>query len=214
MSDGKPYITQCDLCGFQSNFLGSKADCSACAFGKMGELNDATRLANQQTPSPLDPVRSRGVAVGAFAEIVAEIENMQKRFPPPSTLCDNPQYSPNHVLGIVKAVRQEAQVRRILDADPKAPRRSAQEAGVSDLDETRWAERLADAFELRQRSAEKCAESCGSRIERMDLKATPRATLERAAACFKSGDTDMAICLLRGHDMAGFDCLRCGMNFE
>ena len=46
--------------------------------------------------------------MGAFQQIVDEIERMQKAHPPPSSVCDNPQYSPNHVLEIVKAVREEA----------------------------------------------------------------------------------------------------------
>lgn len=45
--------------------------------------------------------------MGAFAEIVAEIEKMQIDHAG-SNLCDDPQYSPNQVLKIVMAVREEA----------------------------------------------------------------------------------------------------------
>ncbi len=47
--------------------------------------------------------------MGAYSDIVAELEKAIELFgDPPTSFADDPQYSPNHVLEIVKAVRAEA----------------------------------------------------------------------------------------------------------
>ena len=43
-----------------------------------------------------------------FQEVVEEIENLRAAYPAPSSVCDNPHYSPNQVLAITNEVREEA----------------------------------------------------------------------------------------------------------
>lgn len=45
--------------------------------------------------------------MSVYDDLMREIEEMRKTYPPPSSLCQNPQYSTDNVAELAKAIRDE-----------------------------------------------------------------------------------------------------------